>query len=146
MRGDTATLLTDEGNLEFNLSVSLSIEDIEALAVAKTIELPPSEMILPVKKPDYLGDSKWELRFGKRNVSAKMEDAAWLRRFQNRQEDVRPGDAIRCLVRIKHEYGFDNELLTERYTIVEVLEVMANRVESPELPYDGTPKGNEDNP
>lgn len=148
--GDKATLLTDEGNLEFNLSVTLPIEDIEALAVARIIEIPASEMILPVKKPDYLGDSKWELRFGKRNVSAKLEDAAWLRRFQNRQEDVRPGDAIRCIVKIEHLYGFDNELLTERYTVLEVLEVMVNRFQILELPYDdgidiqGEPKGDDD--
>lgn len=144
--GDKATLLTQEGDIEFNLSVSLPIEDIEALAVARTIENPPSEMILPVKKPDYLGDSKWELRHGKRNISAKLEDQAWLRRFQNRQEDVRPGDALRCTVRVELLYGFDNELLTERYTVLEVLEVLVNRVEALDLPLeddkdDDTPQG-----
>lgn len=137
--GDEATLLTKEGNLPFDLSVKLPIEDIEALAVARTIEIPPYEMILPVKKPDYLGDSKWELRFGKRNISAKIEDAAWLRRFQNRQVDARPGDAIRCIVKIEHLYGFDNELLTERYTVLEVLEVLVNRIENLELPYEDDP-------
>lgn len=135
--GDRATLLTNDGDLSFNLSVSLPIEDIEALAVARTIEVPASEMILPVKKPDYLGDSKWELRHGKRNISAKIEHPDWLRRFQNRLEDVRPGDALRCIVKIEYLYGFDNELLTERYTVVEVLEVLVNRIQSPELPLEG---------
>lgn len=134
--GDRATMLTPEGNIEFNLSVSLPIEDIEALAVAHTITHPPVEMILPVKKPDYLGDSKWELRHGRRNISAKIEQQDWLRRFQNRQIDVRPGDAIRCIVQIEHQYGFDNELLTERYTILEVLEVLINRMEVMDLPFD----------
>lgn len=133
--GDRATLLTNEGNLEFNLSVRIDIEDIEALAVALTIQNPPVEMILPVKKPDYLGDSKWELRHGKRNVSAKIEDQPWLRRFQKRQEDVRPGDALRCVVSVEFLYGFDNELLTERYTVLEVLEVLVNRFEILDLPF-----------
>ncbi len=135
--GDRATLLTSEGNLEFNLSVTLHVEDIEALAVARTIDVPPTEMILPVKKPDYLGDSKWELRHGKRNISAKIEHPEWLRKFQQRQEDVRPGDALRCMVQITYLYGFDNELLTERYTVLKVLEVLVNRVEVLQLPFSG---------
>ena len=133
--GDRAVMLTQEGEIEFNLSVTLPIEDIESLAVARSITNPPAEMILPVKKPDYLGDSKWELRHGKRNINAKIEDQAWLRRFQNRLEDVRPGDALRCIVAIENQYGFDNELLAERYTVTEVLEVLVNRVEILDLPF-----------
>ncbi len=84
-----------------NLSIRWPIEDIEALAIARTIEQPSAEMILAVKKPDYLGTSKWDLRHGKRTIQAKIEDEDWLRRFQNRQEDVRPGDALRCNVSIE---------------------------------------------
>lgn len=140
--GDRARFLSDvEGvpDWEFNLSIRIPVESIEELAVARTIQVPAAEMILPVKKPDYLGDSKWSLRHGKRNIDAKIEDEAWLRRFQNRQEDVRPGDALRCLVRTEYLYGHDNELLTERYTITEVLEVLINRYTSPELPFDDAP-------
>lgn len=134
--GDHAKMLTPDGAIEFNLSVVLPIEDIQQLAVARTITNPPAEMILPVKKPDYLGDSKWDLRHGKRNISAKIEDESWLRRFQSRQVDVRPGDALRCRVEIANLYGFDNELLTEKYTVLEVLEVLVNRVETLDLPFD----------
>lgn len=134
--GDRARLLTHEGDIEFNLSVTLQIEDIEALAVARTIENPPAEMILPVKKPDYLGDSKWELRHGKRNISAKIEHQEWVRQFQQRRVDVRPGDSLRCVVRVENLYGFDNELLSERFTVMEVLEVMVNRFEVLDLPFE----------
>jgi hypothetical protein len=135
--GDHARLLTYDGNIEFNLSVRLDVEDIEALAVARSITNPPVEMILPVKKPDYLGDSKWDLRHGKRNISAKIEHQNWVRQFQKRQVDVRPGDALRCIVEIETLYGFDNELLSERYTVTEVLEVLVNRFEILDLPFDG---------
>jgi hypothetical protein len=134
--GDRATLISSEGDLEFNLSVTLQIEDIEALAVARTIENPPIEMILPVKKPDYLGESMWELRHGRRNINAKIEHQAWVRSFQQRQVDVRPGDALRCVVKIEMLYGFDNELLTERFTVLEVLEVLVNRFQVLDLPFD----------
>ncbi len=49
---------------------------------------------------------------------------------------MRPGDSLRCLVKIEYLYGHDNELLTERYTITEVLEVLLNRYVAPELPLE----------
>ncbi len=134
--GDSAKLLSHDGDIPFDLTVQLDIEDIEAMAVARSITVPPAEMILPVKKPDYLGNSQWELRHGKRNISARLEDQVWLRRFQSRQEDVRPGDALRCILQIEYNYGFDNELVSERYTVLEVLEVLVNRVEFLDLPFD----------
>jgi hypothetical protein len=140
--GDTARLLSDEGTIPFNLSIKIDIDDIEAMAVARSITVPASEMILPVKKPDYLGNSQWELRHGKRNILARIEDGQWLRRFQTRQEDVRPGDALRCQVKIEYNYGFDNELVSERYTVTQVLEVLVNRVEPLSLPFDS---GGDDN-
>jgi hypothetical protein len=140
--GDKARLLSDEGTIPFDLTVRLNIEDIEALAVARSIEVPPAEMILPVKKPDYLGNSQWELRHGKRNILARIEDGQWLRRFQGRQEDVRPGDALRCRVQIEYNYGFDNELVSERFTVLEVMEVLVNRIEPLALPFE---EGGHDN-
>ena len=134
--GDRATMITDGGQVEMSLTLRWPIEDIEALAVARTIEQPTAEMILAVKKPDYLGTSKWDLRHGKRTIQAKVEDEGWLRRFQRRQIDVRPGDALRCSVLIEHLYGHDNELLAERYTIVSVHEVLIDREASFEFPFD----------
>ena len=118
--GDRATYIPRDGEpLDINLTMRWNLDEIEAMAVKETITFPVAPLILAVKKPDYLGDSKWELRHGKRTVSAKIEDEDWLRRFQRREIDVRPGDALRCDVRIEHLYGHDNELLTERYTIVQ---------------------------
>ena len=94
--GDKASFITQEGDLELNLSVSLPIEEIEALEIARTIAYPASEMILTVKKPDYLGASKWELRHGNRTISAKIEDldsrtkCNWVERFGK--------DLVRCFV------------------------------------------------
>jgi hypothetical protein len=125
--GDRALYIPAEGEpVEMNLSIRLNIDDIEAMAVKETMIFPVAPMILAVKKPDYLGDSKWELRHGKRTITAKIEDMAWLKRFQRREIDVRPGDALKCEVRIEHLYGHDNELLSERYTIVRVLDVLAD--------------------
>ena len=125
--GDRATFITGDGTtLEMNLSMRWDIDEIEAMAVRETIRFPPATMILPVKRPDYLGDSKWELRHGKKAISAKIEDVNWLRRFQGREVDVRPGDALKCTVLIEHLYGHDNELMMERYTIQSVEDVLVD--------------------
>src|SRR5581483_11674669 len=123
--GDRAIYEPRDGEpIEMNLTVRWDIDEIEEMAVKQTMTFPLAPMILAVKKPDYLGDSKWELRHGKRTISAKIEDEKWLKRFQGRQVDVRPGDALKCDVRIENLYGHDNELLAERYTIVRVAEVL----------------------
>ena len=41
-----------------NLAIRLNVDDIEAMAVRETMIFPIAPMILAVKKPDYLGDSK----------------------------------------------------------------------------------------
>lgn len=140
VEGDRAIYISEAADVpayELKLTVRIPLESIEDLAVARKLEAPATEMILPVKKPDYLGDSKWQLRHGQRNVEAKIEDTNWLRRFQNREEDVRPGDALRCIMKIEYLYGHDNELLTERYTVLRVLEVLVNRYVAPELDFGG---------
>jgi hypothetical protein len=132
--GDRAIYIPAIGPpVEMNLSIRLNVDDIEAMAVRETMTFPIAPMILAVKKPDYLGESRWELRHGKRTISAKIEDTTWLKRFQGREIDVRPGDALKCEVRIEHLYGHDNELLTERYTIVRVLDVLADSYRQPSL-------------
>jgi hypothetical protein len=124
---DRASFIPREGvAIEMDLTVRWDLDDIEAMAVKETIRFPVAPMILAVKRPDYLGDAKWDLRHGKRTISAKIEDRDWLSRFQQRQIDVRPGDALKCLVHIEHLYGHDNELLAERYTIVRVTDVLAD--------------------
>ena len=124
--GDRAMLITPDGEHEMNLTMRWNIEDIEALAVKETQPVHVPSMSLIVKRPDYLGNSKWEMRHGKRSISAKIEDEEWLKKFQGRSVDVRPGDALRCQVLIEYLYGHDNELLSERYLIQKVHDVLAN--------------------
>lgn len=117
----------NDADIEFDLSISWTSEQLSDLLTKETNKSSPAPMILAVKKPDYLGNSKWELRHGKRSINAKIDDQDWLSRFQNREVDVRPGDALRCSVIIERSYGYDNELVAEVYYIVEVLEVVENQ-------------------
>lgn len=121
----------DDGEIE--ITATIDVADLEELATKETYTSAPAQMILAVKKPDYLGASRWELRHGGRTISAKIEHQDFLRRFQGRQVDVRPGDALRCMVQSELRYGFDNTLISERHTIVEVLEVLPGAPEQASL-------------
>lgn len=127
--GDRMALTSDtEGEVGFNLSVVWTEEELSNLAVKETTKFEKMPMILIVKRPDYLGSSKWDFRFGKKAISAKIEDVKWLTKFQNRNIDIRPGDALRCLVTIEQRYGFDNELIIEDHTVTEVQSVLENQL------------------
>lgn len=116
-----------EKSLDFDLSIDWTPEKFEDFLTKETVEYPEFPMILAIKKPDYLGLSAWELRHGKKKIIAKIEDEQWLKDFQERKKDVRPGDALRCKVRQKFLYGFDNELIAEKYVITKVDEVLENK-------------------
>lgn len=121
---DRAFLEAGDQHLEINISVRLDPDQLAEMASKETITMPPAQMILAVKKPDYLGASKWDFRLGKRAISARIEDDDFLVQFQGRRQDVRPGDALRCMVSVEMRYGFDNEMISETYVIIKVIEVL----------------------
>lgn len=123
--GDIASVITDEDRHDMNLTIRWDIESIRQLSVRET-SITTSHKIIVVKKPDYLGESQWDFRHGTTSMSARIEDNKWLGEFQTRQTDVKPGDALRCRVRIEISYGFDNEVVAEKYFIEEVNEVIPN--------------------
>jgi hypothetical protein len=123
---DSVTIGTAEGSRSFLLQADLGIKDMNALIVKEQISFQPAPMILKVKRPDYLGNAKWDFKHGLTPVSAKIEDENWLFRFRNRDPAtiVRPGDALRCLVGRTVAYGYDDEVVSDEYRIVTVLEVL----------------------
>ncbi len=127
-KSDSLKYVTREDEVEFNMEVDIHPETIQEIITRETISSADNLMILAVKKPDYLGNSMWDLRYGNKTISATIEDEAWLRDFQSRKTDVRPGDALRCSVRIEARYGHDNELLGESYIITKVLEVLEDSI------------------
>lgn len=131
---DKLTYLEDSGeSLEFNLSIEWTPEKFEEFLTKEKIEYPEVPMNLVIKKPDYLGVSMWELRHGKTKILAKIEDEKWLARFQRREIDVRPGDALRCRVKQELYYGFDNELIAQKHVITEVEAVLENQYKQEDL-------------
>jgi hypothetical protein len=123
----------DLGPIDFDLAMRWDPADLLRLAVKETTKHENMPLTLIVKRPDYLGNSMWDLRHGRTTISAKIAHADWLRRFQARSIDVRPGDALRCLVTIENSYGYDNELISTSYIVTNVQEVLENQLQQGDL-------------
>ncbi len=122
--GDKAKYIApDEPDAEFNLTFNIAPESIEDLLAMETLTS-ESEMILKVKKPDYLGESMWDMRHGNSIIPVRILDETWLERFQNRGIDIRPGDSIRAKVQIENRYDYDGELLSAHYNAIEILGIL----------------------
>ncbi len=120
---DKARLETPYGEAPFNAEFTVPQATLEEILTKETLE-GSHVMILKVKRPDYLGESQWELRHGTRTLPAKVRDVEWLNRFQNRQISLRPGDALRAEVTVEVRYGHDGEVVAERYYVDRVLDVV----------------------
>jgi hypothetical protein len=81
-------------------------------------------MTLLVKKPDYLGHSKWEFKHGERALDARILDLEWLARFQSGQIDLKPGDALQAVVKSVIATGFDGAVVDTQHEVLKVLGVV----------------------
>ena len=112
----------DETRIETRLRITA--DDIEFLLTKETAST-TSEQLLLIKKPDYLGNSMWEFRLGDRPIEAKMLDRDWLERFHRQEIPLRPGDALRAVVKIETAEGFEGHAVATHYYVMTVLQVVS---------------------
>lgn len=130
--GDAVQILTNNGSATLDLSKSIS--DPRALLLARKLVNHSADMIFLVEMPDYQATGQWQLKHGGTRTLAYCEPGTMLDKFYRRELDIRPGDALRCKVDFETAYGPDHEVLSERYRIVEILEVLpASRGETEPL-------------
>lgn len=114
--------LENKKNVIINRSFTLSKEERDNFLI-KTTRTTQVKMALKIKKPDYLGSSKWDLRTNDETVSARIEDLSWLNSFQKREIDIRPGDSMIANVQAKVQYGYENEIISKEYTVKKVISI-----------------------
>jgi hypothetical protein len=120
---DRARLLTADGVANFNLQLNFVPEKVAELLIKDSI-VNRSTLILKLRKPDFLGESRWEFRWEDHYMEAGIADKEWLRQFQERAFDIRPGDALKVEIESTVNYGYDGEVISKSYTILEVLDVV----------------------
>ena len=122
--GDKASFESrTEEPVQFNRSLRIIDAEMTELLTIRTI-VNVNELILKVKKPDYLGSSMWEFHYDGRTIEARIQDMKWLARFHEDAAGLRPGGALRANVRIEISYDDQNESLPPKYTVLEVFEVI----------------------
>ena len=92
--GDSATYETRKGEIvPFNPSLRVNeIEMTELLSVRQVTN--ENELILKIKKPDFLGNSRWEFRYDGHPIDAKILDHEWLDIFHRDGAGVLPGRGL----------------------------------------------------
>jgi hypothetical protein len=120
--GSSVRISTNNGSTDLDLGKTIS--EPCALLQARKLVNHSADMIFVVEMPDYQATGHWQLKHGETRTAAYCEPGTLLDRFYRRELDIRPGDALRCRVDFETSYGPDHEVLSERYRIVEVLEVL----------------------
>ncbi len=115
--------IAEHKEANFNMEIELSPDNLIDLITKEKLSS-TQEMILKVKKPDYLGESMWELRFERKVITAKILDDDWLTSFQSREIDVRPGDSLRATVEVIVKYDYNMEVIGTDYLLHSVKEVI----------------------
>ncbi len=120
---DKVSYISSEGTTGINSNLAISNEIIVELLTSEIIET-NGVRILKVKKPDFLGQSKWILRYQGHQIEAKISDLKWLNSYQGRQEELQPGDSIKANLKEIISYGHDGEIVHTIYEVTEVEEVI----------------------
>lgn len=120
---DKVSFISDQGIVDFNMDFNFSQNDIENMLTNEVLEN-ETIMILKVKKPDYLGNSKWEFKYDNKIIFAKILDEEWIWKFQNRKEDIRPGDSLKSKVKITVKYEADGTVLSIQHDLLKIEKVI----------------------
>lgn len=121
---NTITMMDGEGNtLTLNTKFRLDTETIEDLCTGETLEN-EIEMILKVRRPDFLGDTLWEFRHGEETIKAKVEDKPWLNKYLNGEVAVLPGDSLKVKLNSVSTYDSNQNLMRTKYSITKVINIV----------------------
>lgn len=120
--GESVRIITNNGSAD--LDVAKTIAEPRTLLLSRKLVNQSADMIFVVDMPDYQATGQWQLKHGGTRTNAYCEPGTLLDKFYRRELDIRPGDALRCRVDFETSYGPDHEVLSERYRIVEILEVL----------------------
>ena len=124
---DTVRYNCESGSCKVTDAIEISDSIVEDILTREVLD-DRSEAILKVKKADYLGTSKWVFKFQGHAIDVSITHIQWLGRFQNKMVNVQPGDSIRGTLVRHTAYGHGNEVLSVRYELEYVKEVIEARI------------------
>lgn len=120
---ESAVALLEDERVAIPREFSISTDAIDRILTDQTLDN-DADLILKVKKPDYLGNSMWEFRHEGHKIEANISDTGWLQRFRRREVNLGPGDAIRAVLHTTVHYDKSGEVVTSERRVTKVHEVI----------------------
>lgn len=114
------------GKDEYKVNLSSDWLPSEKIDTTKTEQLlaNESDMVLVIRKPDFLGKSQWQFKHGKHSFGASIDDQEWINQFRSGDHIIAPGDALKVRVKFEHHYDERGNLLESKQRISKVLNVI----------------------
>lgn len=99
--------------------MSASVVDEEP--VVETVTNEPIDVKLLLKKPDLLGDSKWEFMYIKK-IAVKICDENFLEKLRSGKIKLSSGVRIPCKLQVEYDLDANHDIIegSDRYSILEV--------------------------
>lgn len=134
---DHAYYTAETHTIEITKKVQVSSELEEALLTREKRQV-TVDAILPVKKPDFIGQSKWDLYYSHHPIKAPIEDTDWLASFQAAKQDLNPGDALKAQLEITTSYDHSGQIMGYSFRVLRVFGIVPGvSYEQTELPING---------
>ncbi len=121
---DSIVIIGEGQTTPFNKNFIITEEDIDTILTKKS-DTVRDTISLMVKKPDYLGSSKWLCRSTEgQMMEIKILDKEWLGDFQKAQKILLPGDSIQAIVETRIDYDYQGNELNLDHSLIEVLDII----------------------
>ena len=121
---DRMTIETEEGDV-YEVDLTKTWMPAEIVTVADTTEKhSEGTLILTIRKPDLLGNAKWQFTHGSAVVHAPIKDEKWIRRFHAGRVALYAGDALRCRVRFTYVFDDKGVIIEQKTEILKVIRVI----------------------
>ena len=125
---DSVYFATSNVNVEIPKGIPLDEDVAQQLLLEYVEENRDLAAVLKVKKPDYLGRSKWSVVYQRngRTIDVKIQHYTWLDQYQTNSlgDSILPGDCLLAVMLVRCGFGKGGEIVFEDFIVEEVLKVI----------------------
>ncbi|MGE4506627.1 MAG: hypothetical protein AB7D51_14865, partial [Desulfovibrionaceae bacterium] len=115
---DNEKISIAQSSKKYDFPNNITVEET-AVDFKSTVEHSPRVELL-VKKPDFIGKSKWCFKIGQKAEDVSITDTQWLYDFQQRRVIIQPGDSLVADMITKTTFDQNNMITRVEYEIIKV--------------------------
>lgn len=94
----------------------------------ETIRINKYRAKMIIKKPVFVGCSKWEL-INDKAIEAEMQDKVFIDKIKNREVSIMAGDMLDCDFKSEIMFNDDYEIIDSKYYVLKVYDIVAPQIE-----------------